>query len=233
MAGDEHDRGRVGEPPQQAGERHALDLGHVDVEEQRVVAAARQVHERLLGARGRGHAIDGRRGLEQVLDVGERARLVVDGEDRQPVAHATPPAIVAGDSAIAHALAAPPTGRRARPAAPRARPRPAARAARAARGRDARRASGRPRRPRAPGPRRARTGRQAGPGRRAARPRPVPGSAPARAGRRWRRARAPGSAARSEPVAGGATGTRRGRPARLARRRARPRSGSPPPRARC
>ena len=84
VAGEEDDRGRIGEAPQQARQGHALDLGHGDVEEERVVAAAREVDERLLGRRGRGHALDRGRGLEQALDVGQRARLVVDGENRQP-----------------------------------------------------------------------------------------------------------------------------------------------------
>jgi hypothetical protein len=83
VAGEEDDRGRIGEAPQQARQGHALDLGHRHVEEERVVAAARQVDEGLLGRRGRGHALDGGRGLQEALDVGQRTRLVVDGEDRQ------------------------------------------------------------------------------------------------------------------------------------------------------
>jgi len=84
VAREEDDGRRVGEAAKQARQRHALDLGHGHVEEERVVATAREVDERLLGRRGGGHALDRGRGLEQALDVGERARLVVDGEDRQP-----------------------------------------------------------------------------------------------------------------------------------------------------
>ena len=49
VAGEEDDGRRVGEAPQQPREGHALDLGHGDVEEERVVAAAGEVDERLLG----------------------------------------------------------------------------------------------------------------------------------------------------------------------------------------
>ena len=77
----EHDRRRALEPPQHARELEAVEPRHAHVEEHGVDRrAVAERDERLLGRRGRLHALDRGRGLEHAHEVLERGQLVVDRE---------------------------------------------------------------------------------------------------------------------------------------------------------
>ena len=85
----EHDLRRGGEPPEHAAELESVEIGHPHVEEDRVVALARGLDERIVAVERALDLLHHRRAAQQPREVLELAALVVDGEDREPIgAHA-------------------------------------------------------------------------------------------------------------------------------------------------
>ena len=85
----EHDLGWLGEAPQNASELEAVEVGHPDVEEDRIVGLSRGQDERIVAVAGALDLLDDWRAAQQPRQIVELGALVVDGQDRQPVgAHA-------------------------------------------------------------------------------------------------------------------------------------------------
>ena len=78
--------------PQHAAELDAVEVGHADVEEDRVVGLARGLEQRVVAAERALHLAHGREAAQQPGEILELGVLVVDGEDRQPVGAHTDPA---------------------------------------------------------------------------------------------------------------------------------------------
>ena len=79
----EDDRRRDGETAQDAGELEPGQPGHADVEEHAVDRCVLERLERRDGVAGRAHLLHPRVGAQQVGELVERGRLVVDGEQPQ------------------------------------------------------------------------------------------------------------------------------------------------------
>ena len=88
----EHELGRGGEAPEHPAQLDAVEVGHADVEEDRVVRLARGLEQCVVAAERALDPVHRRAAAQQPRQILERGVLVIDGQDRQPVRAHTDPA---------------------------------------------------------------------------------------------------------------------------------------------
>ena len=94
---DEHQLGRRGEAAQHPAELEPVEVGHADVEEDRVVGLGRGLDQRVVAVVGALDLLDARGVAQQPRQILELSALVVDGEDGELIAaHRAAPAAAAG-----------------------------------------------------------------------------------------------------------------------------------------